>query len=149
LPWLGREVTVLPLGESWAGAHRAGEVLTSMKTRDQTVIGMALFTYVILLASCATDVANRYYGTGRYPPKDPNQVEILWRRPARDFLVIADFQSRGESPEAIRKKAAQIGADAVLISILGGYYSRSEEWAGSDSQSNTYSRITGTAIKYK
>ena len=44
--------------------------------------------------------------------------------------MIADFQSRGESPEAVRKKAADIGADAVIISILGGYYSRSEEWAG-------------------
>jgi hypothetical protein len=125
------------------------EVLTAMKTRDQTVIGMALFTCAMLLTSCATDVANRYYGTERYTPKDPKQVEILWRRPIRDFLIIADFQSRGESPGAMRKKAALIGADAVLISILGGYYSPSEEWAGSDSQRDTYSHITGTAIKYK
>ena len=110
---------------------------------------MSLLTCALLLASCATDVANRFYGTETYPPKDPHQVELLWLRPTRDFRVIADFQSRGESPEAIRKKAAQIGADAVLISILGGYYSHGEEWAGSDSQRNTYSRITDTAIKYK
>ena len=63
--------------------------------------------------------------------------------------MIADFQSRGESPEAVRKKAADIGADAVIISILGGYYSRSEEWAGSDRHAATYNRITGTAIRYK
>jgi hypothetical protein len=102
-----------------------------------------------MLVACATDVANRYYGTVKYPPKDPSEVELLWRRPPRDFVVIADFQSRGESPEAIRRKAADIGADAVIIAILGGYYSKSEEWAGSDRYADTYSRITGTAIKYK
>ena len=61
--------------------------------------------------------------------------------------MTADFQSRGERPEAVRKKAADIGADAVIIAILGGYYAG--EWAGSDKQANTYTRITGTAIKYK
>ena len=103
----------------------------------------------MLLVSCVTDVANRYYGAEKYPSKELNEVEILWKRPTRDFFVIADFQSRGESPEAIRKKAARIGADAVIISILGGYYNRSEEWTDSDSQSDTYSRITGTAVKFK
>jgi hypothetical protein len=85
----------------------------------------------------------------KYPPRDPAEVELLWQRPTKDFVVIADFQSRGESPEAVRKKAAEIGADAVIISILGGYYSRSEEWAGTDRNATTYSRITGTAIRYK
>ena len=127
----------------------ATKVLTSMKRRMKTIIGLSLLSSIMLLTSCATDVANRYYGTVRYPPKNLQEVEILWQKPTRDFFVIADFQSRGEGPEAIREKAAQIGADAVIISILGGYYSRSEEWASYDSQGNTYSRITGTAIKYK
>jgi len=103
----------------------------------------------MLLTACAIDVANRYYGTERYKSKDPQEVELLWKKPNRDFIVIADFQSRGESPEAIRKKAAQIGADAVIVSILGGFYSYAEQWAGDDRYSDTYSRITGTAIKYK
>jgi hypothetical protein len=104
----------------------------------------------MLLVSCATnDVANRYYGDNTYPPKDPNDVEILWERPTRDFFVIADFQSRREKPESIREKAAKIGADAVIISTLGGSYSHMEVWAGSDRQKKTYSRITGTAIRYK
>jgi hypothetical protein len=112
----------------------------------------SILSFVVLacmLAGCATDVANRYYGAERYPAKDPNEVEILRQRPSREFTVIADFQSRGESPEAVRRKAAKIGADAVIISILGGYYDTSEQWAESDRQGNTYSRITGTAIKYK
>ena len=115
----------------------------------QTSIRILLLLFVIFISACAIDAANRYYGTVRYKPKDPQEVEILWKKPNRDFVVIADFQSRGESPEAIRKKAAQIGADAVIVSILGGFYSYDEQWAGNDRYSDTYSRITGTAIKYK
>lgn len=108
-----------------------------------------LFVITFLTYSCAHDVANRYYGNKRYPPKNPMNVELLKAAPAREFDVIADFQSRGESPEDMRIKAARIGADAVIVTILGGYYSLSEQWAGADSQKNTYSRIVGTAIKYK
>jgi hypothetical protein len=104
---------------------------------------------VLFITSCATDIANRYYGNARYSPKRAEEVEILWTKPKRDFTVIADFQSRGEGAEAMREKAAQIGADAVIISILGGYYDQHEQWASKDRYSNTYSRITGTAIIYK
>jgi hypothetical protein len=104
---------------------------------------------LLSLTSCATDVANRYYGSTHYAPKKPEAVEVLRSRPKRDFIVIADFQSRGESVTDMREKAAQIGADAVIISILGGYYDSHEEWAGQDRYSNTGSRITGTAIVYK
>jgi hypothetical protein len=104
---------------------------------------------VLVFVGCARDVANRYYGGVTYPPKEPRDVEILWRAPTRDYVVIADFQSRNETPDDMRDRAAKIGADAVIISILGGQYSRSEEWAASDRYSDTYSRITGTAVKYK
>lgn len=114
------------------------------------VAGWVMLTLTLyLLSACASDVANRYYGKTTYPPKPPNEVEILRESPARPYDVIADFQSRGETPEDIRLKAAQIGADAVIVSILGGYYARGEEWAGSDSYAHTYTRITGTAIKYR
>jgi len=106
------------------------------------------FFVALLLAGCVTDVANRYYASEKYPPKRPDQVELLWRNPQRPYTVIADFQARGESPEGMRKWAAKIGADAVIISILGGFYDRNTVWAGDDKQANTYSRITGTAIKY-
>jgi hypothetical protein len=100
-----------------------------------------------LLTACASDVANRYYAATKYPPKSPSEVELLWKRPDRDFVVIADFQSRGESPAAMRQRAAEIGADAVIVAILGGYYAG--QWAGSNAYQDTYTRITGTAIKYK
>jgi hypothetical protein len=111
--------------------------------------GALALLVLIALVACATDVANRYYGAVKYQPKEPQDVEILWRAPVRAYVVIADFQSRGETPEALREKAAKIGADAVIISILGGHYSRSEEWAAADRYRESYSRITGTALKYK
>ncbi len=108
-----------------------------------------LIALILLSAGCASDVANRYYADRQYPPKSPEQVEILYRKPTRAYEVIADFQSRGESPESVRNKAAKLGADAVIIATLGGEYRLSDEWAGKDSRANTYSRIVGTAIIYK
>ena len=70
-----------------------------------------------LLVGCATDVANRYYGTERYAAKDVKEVELLQHRPSREFVVIADFQSRGDSPEAMRKRAAEIGADSAIAVV--------------------------------
>lgn len=118
-----------------------------MKTLRFSTIGV--LGAALLFAGCATDVANRYYGTERYAPKEAKDVELLQHRPSREFVVIADFQSRGDSPEAMRKRAAAIGADAVIVTILGGFYSRGDEWADKDTQGDSYSRITGTAIKYK
>lgn len=49
----------------------------------------------------------------------------------------------------MQKRAAEIGADAVIVSLLGGYYDSNTEWASEDAFSSTYSTIAGTAIKYK
>lgn len=104
---------------------------------------------VLGITGCAVDVANRYYAPVKYPPKDPSEVAILRAAPTRPYEVIADFQSRGESPKSVAKKAAKIGADAVIIATLGGYYEIGTQWASQDNQSHTYTRIVGTAIRYK
>ena len=114
-----------------------------MKT---SLLSLCLVSFISF--GCASDVANRYYGLTKYEPRKSSEIEILWSKPNRQFTVIADFQSRGETPENMRKKAASIGADAVIVSILGGRYSTEEQWAGQDRYSNTYTRITGTAIKF-
>jgi adenine/guanine phosphoribosyltransferase-like PRPP-binding protein len=105
------------------------------------------------MAGCATDVANRYYTSRTYEPRDVADVEVLWRKPTRAFVVIADFQSRGETAEAVREKAAKLGADAVIVAVVGGLYSIREQWAGKDSMGTTTNsgtgHIVGTAIKYK
>jgi hypothetical protein len=109
---------------------------------------LLLSVAVLQLTACVSDVANRYYGGQKYVAKAPGEVQVLWDVPTRPFKVIADFQSRGESPADLRNKAAAIGADAVIVSLLGGKYSLEEQWAGDDRYSRTYTRITGTAIKY-
>jgi len=48
----------------------------------------------------------------------------------------------------MRKKGAEIGADAVIVSLLGGNYSLNEQWADKDRYSQTYTRIAATAIKF-
>jgi uncharacterized protein YbjQ (UPF0145 family) len=102
---------------------------------------------VIGLSACASDVANRYYG-GASPERPASEVQILSQAPSRHYTVIADFQSRRETAEDMRSKAAKLGADAVIVAYLGGKYSTSEEWADKDRQHDTYAHIVGTAIKF-
>lgn len=107
----------------------------------------------LALGACATDVANRYYATERYPERSVESVAVLSGKPSRKFVVIADFQSRGETAEALREKAAKIGADAVIVTVVGGVYHRGEQWAGNDAyKGRTHDfagHIVGTAIVYK
>lgn len=117
----------------------------SQKRNERNIL---IVVVCFALSGCASDVANRYYGAEKYEQKSAAEVELLWSKPARQFTVIADFQSRGETPEDMRRKAAAIGADAVIVTVLGGHYSENEQWAGNDRYKNTYSRIVGTAIKF-
>ena len=110
---------------------------------------IALIVFGLSLIGCASDIANRYYVSERYPPKNKEDVLILDSNPTRSFIVIADFQSRGENPSDLQERAAAIGADAVIVSHVGGYYSRSEEWASEDRYKGEFhDHILGTAIKF-
>ncbi len=114
---------------------------------------MKLITLIILglsLVGCSSDIANRCYKCGKFPPKNKEEVLILDSKPTRPFDVIADFQSRGETPSDLQEKAAAIGADAVIVSHVGGFYSRDEEWASQDRYKGEFhDHILGTAIKFK
>ena len=107
----------------------------------------ALIILACLLSACAQDVASRYYASENFPPKQASQVEILWKSPQKKYIVIADFQSRGESPDDMRAKAAKVGADAVIVQLLGGF-ATFDEFPSLEKQHSSYSRITGTAIRY-
>ena len=109
-------------------------------------------TVILLLAvamvGCATDVANRYYSDVQYPARSVDEVAVFTNAPTRPYIVIADFQARGETPRDMRNQAAKIGADAVIVTYLGGLYDSHDQWAGHDSQNHTYAHIVGTALKY-
>ena len=109
----------------------------------------AAITVSVVLSGCVSDQAARYYATERYPAKQEAEVELLWDAPTKAYTVIADFQARSASPEYMRREAAKIGADAVIVGTFGGYRSKRDQWAGQDRQADSYSRIVGTAIKYK
>lgn len=110
---------------------------------------IALIILGLFLVGCSTDVANRYYANEQYAPKSKEDVLILTSKPTRAFIVIADFQSRGETASDLQVKAAKIGADAVIVSHVGGLYSRSEEWASKDRYKGEFhDHILGTAIKF-
>ena len=110
---------------------------------------ISIIVLLIFEIGCISDEANRYYLKERLPAKDINEVEVLRTEPQQPYIVIADFQARNSSIKHVRKRAADIGADAVIVVPLGGSYSRNEIWADQDRYSSTYSRLAGTAIKYK
>ena len=119
-----------------------------MVIRKKIVSAITLMS-ILFLTACASDIANRYYLDEFYPAKNISEVEILKAKPDRPFVVMADFQSRGESAGDLRRKAAEIGADAVIVVEVGGSYSRGEEWAHTDKYKNKdHSHILGTAIKF-
>jgi hypothetical protein len=105
---------------------------------------------LFMFTGCAADVANQYYAAERYPAKPTKEVEVLYKNPTRPYEVIADLQARNAGAASMRRQAAKIGADAVIVSFLGGCYNTHSEWADAKNFANdTYSRVTGTAIRYK
>jgi len=111
------------------------------------IIVFFIFT-CLFLTGCAIE-AHRYYLKEKLPAKNIKEVDVLWEAPVRPYVVIADLQASNTTVKCIQKRAAEIGADAVIVTLTGGHYSESEIWAGNDRYSNTYTGLIGTAIKYK
>jgi hypothetical protein len=82
---------------------------------------VAAFTF----ASCASvDVTKT--GKGYYPPTNPNEVEILMTVPTRPYEELAsvtttgyDMREEAKLHNAIRAKAAPLGANAVILKDQG------------------------------
>lgn len=108
-----------------------------------------MFLMSLFLTGCVAGEANRYYLREKLPAKDIKEVEVLKKAPTRPYIVIADLQASMATVKYMQKRAAEIGADAVIVTPTGGWYSRSEVWAENDEYSNSYTGLVGTAIKYK
>jgi len=109
----------------------------------------SIIVLLLFEIGCISDEANRYYLKERLPAKEISEVQVLREEPQRPYIVVADFQAKNASFKHMQKRAADIGADAVIVVPLGGRYSEGEIWADKDRYSSSYSRLTGTAIKYK
>jgi hypothetical protein len=123
-----------------------------IKSKKLGVISILVF--LICESGCISDEANRYYLKEKLPPKNIKDVAVLREKPNQPFIVIADFQACNGSwgkvtDKYMQKRAAEIGADAVIVVPAGGWYSQDEVWAGKDQHSNSYTRLMGTAIKYE
>jgi len=117
------------------------------KLQKIKMIGIVVFLFCEI--GCVSDEANRYYLKERLPAKSIDEIEVLHEEPQQPYIVVADFQACNVSIKHMRKRAAEIGADAVIVVPAGGWYSRKEVWADKDKQSNSYHRLIGTAIQYK
>jgi hypothetical protein len=113
------------------------------------VVIVAVLASAFGIAGCKTDEAARYYGSERYPPRPPSEVQVFTSKPDRDFTVIADIQAYNVSPEHMRRRAAEVGGDAVILVRGGGYASSDQVWASEDRYSHTYHRLLATVIKFK
>ena len=98
------------------------------------------------LVGCASvDITKT--GAGYFPPTNPNQVEILMTVPTKPYtelgtVTITGFDAKEEAKmhNAIRAKAAPLGATSVVIQTQGmvpAGYGQYQRWA------------TGVAIRYK
>ena len=103
---------------------------------------MAVLLGAILLTGCAVvDVTKT--AKGHFDATNPNDVEILVTRPERSFEELGTVTASQFAPQetakmhnAIRSKAAPLGANAVILSS-SGILPNGRQWA------------TGVAIRYK
>jgi len=109
----------------------------------------AALTLAFFCPGCATDEAARYYSDVRYPARPSSEVQVFSEKPDRQFEVIADIQAYNVTPDHMRRRAAEIGGDGVILVRGGGAYDRNEVWASADRYSNTYYRLLATVIKFK
>jgi len=58
----------------------------TMSLTARKAVGWVLLLWIPMLAACATDVANRYYGTTKYPPEILQRSSFVWQRPTNDLL---------------------------------------------------------------
>ncbi len=123
--------------------HTGGWAYFSRCAKFAAVLMVSMFA-----SGCASDQATRIYAPNKYAPRIASEVEILSQPPSSTYEVLADFQSRGESRSDMQRRAAEVGADAVIVVFVGGQRARSDEKAGEDTYAGTYSRVVGTAIKY-
>jgi len=116
---------------------------------------------VFSLTGCKTvsTSTKQYLGGPTYPASNPAKIEILRTPPTRPHVRLGEVQAEPSSDsvgapqieEAIRKAAAKLGADAVVIvydrtQVTGAFVSG--PWWGRTVNTVTGRIIIGVAIKY-
>ena len=86
---------------------------------------LILFLILFLASGCQTVTTTHMQDIGvqRYPPSDPAQIQILRTEPTRPHVRLGEVRAEPSSQsvdvtkieEALRKEAAKLGADAVVV----------------------------------
>lgn len=92
-----------------------------MKIRSALLYTLLCF----MITACGTvDITKT--GKGYHEPTDPNDVEILMTRPTKPYEELGTINAMGFAPSetakmhnALRAKAAPLGADAVIVTGSG------------------------------
>ena len=96
------------------------------------------------------DGDNTRYGLSQpFAPRDPQEVEVLWEKPAEAYTVIGHFRSRGNNPKSLQKRAAKIGANAVIVTPLDVVSAKTDRQYRMPQPSFSHPRIAGEAIRYE
>jgi hypothetical protein len=108
---------------------------------------LALALAVSLLAGCSPNVDVTKTSKGFSAQTDPNNVEVLMTRPDKKFAELGAVSTSGWDPSdtakmhnALRAKAAPLGADAVIIissGLVPGGFGSMKMW------------VNAVAIKYQ
>jgi hypothetical protein len=132
-----------------------------VKTALRCLASLTAMVALSLVTGCQSVSvnSNQYVGGPTYAPSDPTQVQILRTMPTRANVrlgeVTAEPSSDSVSVEkieaALRKAAAKMGADAVVIvsdrtQVTGAIVSG--PWFGRTIQQTSGRVIVGVAIKY-
>jgi len=129
-----------------------------------TLIGsLALAALSFVLTSCSSidGKTSEYVGVPHYSHTDPGQVAILRSEPTRPHERVGEmilFPSIAPAPavhdveKKLRKEAAKIGADAVIVLYDGIHPTEaavSGPYANQSVQTMTGHQLIAVAIKYK
>jgi hypothetical protein len=104
---------------------------------------LATISVAFLLLGACENVDITKTAKGYYAPTNPNNVEILATVPSQPYVELGtltvtgfDFNEEAKMHNAIRSKAAPLGANAVII-----------QNQGVDRRGNRW--VTGVAIRFK
>jgi hypothetical protein len=109
------------------------------------ILAAVCLAVVIIFTSCGATVDVTKTAEGYFPPTNPNNIEIRFTLPHRPYVELGsvtvegfDISEEAKMHNAIRAKAAALGANAVVIQNQGltGGGRHPDRWA------------TGVAIRY-
>jgi hypothetical protein len=99
------------------------------------------------IVGCVSDHAERVYIN---LPASISPPTILAKIPTQPFDVVADIQWVGRGDKKMVERAKKLGGDAVIVQYLGGNVLLSSlTGEQANATSTTFSRMSGTVIKYK